>query len=748
MSITAETIEALRLKINATSNLELVSNGEEIAETFCNLIKENKNNKTNLQPEFGEFLKSLIPLNDRGRTMFNCTVQTFDRLYAQVEEYILNNREAPEFLKDKTQINEVLFDKYLKILFDKLITVENKETSKAFFKHFMVNVKRNLFGQYKQHQQMLTLWSKTKGCGKNTIIDNLYKALFDTKPNYRYFGEVTSSSYNSSLKGELGFIIVNEASLKGSDFNRLKSIITSDVISINEKYKPSLDIGKRFEIAHTSNEDPCRYFGGEAVERRNASIHFLGRNVNFVADGYENDGMAIIEFFRRMWILCPIEYSYDTNELIMLVEETKTDEVSTYIDYIVNMFAQPIERKFMSDSNWAFNYNKRLTLKQLTDFFKQNHIEFSNYTMKKFFDDDKFFTRKDAKTKLLAKDLRLLIAKVWDKTPDEISEAIYNHYEMEVVCVEEWSVNSIKGDVDIIELINKIEGKNTPEPTPRKLFLSKADRAGSYSNILNKVDELQKDNILSYVSTPEATKDELNDRKEKYSTLLSEGYNSTEDSIGRKEENFDSIDFVLLDFDGGKTKETFKQQYNNNTYIMYGTMKDGMNGVDKYRVLLPLSDTLNVKGKTKIYKKAKSIIFGSDPNCQMWFCSPTKDAKIDYNDGSYFDVNIIKSEMNKIEEEENKKKFNQEMKAFNLKRSLEASGVNNKLNVSKYFDKVAETINDSVEGNRNTTINKSIQSIFKNNNISTVDWKSEILSRLNIDKIDEFNKYLQAHHLA
>lgn len=107
----------------------------------------------------------------------------------------------------------------------------------------------------KPHLRNYTSWfivSETGGIGKSLLAETVARAAGKVG---RIFGpEELSSQYNRSLIEGVLFAAMNELGEGRVDYKRFKHLRTSDIVTINEKFRPSYQVDNFVNILVTSNE--------------------------------------------------------------------------------------------------------------------------------------------------------------------------------------------------------------------------------------------------------------------------------------------------------------------------------------------------------------------------------------------------------------------------------------------------------------------------------------------------------------
>lgn len=195
------------------------------------------------------------------------------------------------------------------------------------------------------------------------------------------------------------------------------------------------------------------------------------------------------------------------------------------------------------------------------------------------------------------------------------------------------------------------------------------------------------------------------------SYLISEGYSDSEiysrNYSSQSKDSFRYIDCIILDIDNGITIEEFNEQYKEYEYLLYTTWSHTKEH-NKFRVILPLSKTIEIYGRCNLYVKAKRRLFPKqDMDCSLCYFAPASTSKIYKNEGKKYDSKIVYDTMLKIEGEDSIKEQYNELFKSNYKLLSTEDGR------KKYWDRCIETINDCPNGERNNTIFKCVSQLCK-----------------------------------
>lgn len=195
------------------------------------------------------------------------------------------------------------------------------------------------------------------------------------------------------------------------------------------------------------------------------------------------------------------------------------------------------------------------------------------------------------------------------------------------------------------------------------------------------------------------------------SYLISEGYSDSElysrNYSSQSKDSFRYVDSIILDIDDGITIEEFTEQYKEYDFLLYTTWSH-TNDHHKFRVIIPLSETIEIYGKCNLFVKAKRRLFPKqDMDCSLCYFAPSSSSKIQKNEGKRYNSKIIYDTMLRIEGEEKIKDEYSELLRFNHK------PLSNENGKKKYWDKCVETINDCPSGERNITIFKCVSQLKK-----------------------------------
>lgn len=382
--------------------------------------------------------------------LFKATSRDVDRLNEMLVEQVLSKLPSSLMERVKTYvdtIDEVKYDKYLDTLLTELYDLEEsttpKEKAKFFFKHWMVNVKRKLLELGCENEQMLSLWGN-KGVGKDTLGKSLYYSLVGAKPPSKTLDSYFDSHFNAYMLESTGILYATETSDTSKSFKeKLKAMIDGTTITIEKKGVDSFDIPRKFEFFHTTNHDPSHCFEGE--DRRNGFIKVLGRKASFIPSrnsppNFDRD-LCLAPFFEKMWKYCPIDYSYNTSDVIALTQcdsEVGENRFATILEYY---------------SNCNYPKDTRITRKDLLWNF---HEDIQKQIIKTYVIDDflnsKFVKRYDGS--ILYLDHKAIDD--WTRNQE--------HFLNEKKEIVKWTPPH--NEIYIDELIAKLEGETPSPPTP------------------------------------------------------------------------------------------------------------------------------------------------------------------------------------------------------------------------------------------------------------------------------------------
>jgi hypothetical protein len=125
---------------------------------------------------------------------------------------------------------------------------------------------------YNTRKKVITAWvfrTKKKGCGKNMFFEHVIKPLFGHNHCMVVENKDLHSNFNGYMQGQF-FIAFDEVVSSNSDRNRthsfVKSIITDDFVTINEKNVPAYSVNNHINIMFFSNDAQPLYL--EMFDRR------------------------------------------------------------------------------------------------------------------------------------------------------------------------------------------------------------------------------------------------------------------------------------------------------------------------------------------------------------------------------------------------------------------------------------------------------------------------------------------------
>ena len=206
-------------------------------------------------------------------------------------------------------------------------------------------------------------------------------------------------------------------------------------------------------------------------------------------------------------------------------------------------------------------------------------------------------------------------------------------------------------------------------------------------------------------------------QKKEDSYLISEGYSDSEiysrNYSTQSKDSFRYVDCLILDIDDGLTIDEFQEQYKAYKYLLYTTWSHSKEH-NKFRVILPMSERIEIYGRGNLYVKAKRRLFpAQDVDCSLCYFAPSLSSEIIINSGERYNSRIVYETMLRIEGEEMIKEQYEQQGKSNVKTS---STDDSKM---RYWDKCVETINECPNGERNITIFKCVSQLkekFNNDN--------------------------------
>ena len=282
-----------------------------------------------------------IILSDSQQKWVNVAVE-------DIIEELKRDNQIKSFYKTNITPDKDLYEKSIK-----LITTELNDTDGNWNKLalFISNVKKCINKIPIVNAIVGGLFSAEQGTGKDHFALSLQEAItpkiesnrreiIPILPSFDYLFE----NYGGDYAKTIGMLYISEAAKLGSYKQELKSLVTSDNITVKRKYKEALNLKKLFQLFITSNHDISKYMGEEQQARRFQTIEHFASNYNIPKEEY-------VKIFRLAFDLCPLDYDID-------IEETNRFEVNESQDDMIDTLAKYLGRKYRtSRTGWASRLN-------------------------------------------------------------------------------------------------------------------------------------------------------------------------------------------------------------------------------------------------------------------------------------------------------------------------------------------------------------------------------------------------------
>lgn len=576
---------------------------------------------------------------------YDPTLKTYEKLFDKFETY--HNREhfiyrAKQHFAQFDYADEEKFDKLNSYLWEHIFLTADTTSAIREFKHWLINTKKAIsldLNNTTKYETIFGLYQASGGKGKSYLLESLCKAItideklitFDARI-FKFNSYLLENAIGVLYKDEIGDLVNHK--------DKLKELITTKTVTIEEKNKEPYFVPKTFGLLVSGNKRLGSYlFEDEGDgQRRNATIQAIGRLVDC------EEQRDLIDYFKLMLKYCPLDE--DTNEYVKNTSTTKKRS-----DYYWNMVKAIQEYPLFAKDKPVFESRSKL----------KNHIKanitIKNYNLPEY--DGEF----DQILNQILEDVDLFMVKTYTtssakrfKPKDKFFKLKFDENDF---TVQNYDIDQLKNPVKKTyqQMVDEALGNNPSSPDPdkssHKITLSVATERGINSKQLKKASGTVKElaNWLKDVATDTKEKTDAN--------LISNGYCDKEE-CARKEENFKEINSILLDCDNEQADKDLLTKFMHENIqlekIVYQTASSTPEK-PKFRVIIPLDEPISLTGNIKMrhIKKAVAEIFKkyTDPKAS-WFFTPTSN-KIEtikyYSGQAYKSWNIISLANNYVGED-------------------------------------------------------------------------------------------------
>jgi hypothetical protein len=257
---------------------------------------------------------------------------------------------------------------------------------------WLTQVKRTAYNLEIKCPTALAFYSPKKATGKSTFMTLIKKAVlssYQNEPHLKNFSldDLFTRFKPVELIQDL-VITIDEIGWMSKDITaQMKNLITdTNEISIEKKYKDPISARKLANFMVTANNDPADLFYSDAHERRLSVIDNFDKKIDMAQN-------ELYELICNIWRTAPLEYMYDTNELMKL----NLNRVRSHDE----IFEALYELYFDSSGYAASDERKQWrTLTQLHDDFKRHNIDLNKKYLKSYLETTPSHFKKSVSSRL------------------------------------------------------------------------------------------------------------------------------------------------------------------------------------------------------------------------------------------------------------------------------------------------------------------------------------------------------------